>query len=160
MNRTKRISALSLLTLALLMVGQCTNSNSEPPPSSPIFSGTTQISLVSPSHGSTSSAALQYSLPAEVTYAVIGVFNANIVTSGSTISNEANFLYGSRTGLGDFVRGSQVQSALHGYDPTTKNFKAPNSSPAASSTYYWAVWGYDQYGNLTHSSPAWKFTTP
>lgn len=161
MNRTKRIFAFSLLGLALFIAGQCTNSNSEPPPSSPIFSGTTQISLVSPSHGATvtTSAALQYSLPAEVTYAVIGVFNANIVTSGSSISNEANFLYGSRTGLSDFVRGSQVQSVLHGYDATTKNFKTPNSSPAASSgTYYWAVWGYDQYGNLTHSSPAWKFT--
>lgn len=145
----------------LLLLASCAKTNdSEPPPNSPIFAGTTAITLKSPAHAATinTSNNFNYELPAEVTYAVIGIFNANVVTSDSTISNEANFLYGSRTGMSDFVRGFQTQATLHGYDSATKNFKSPNSSPAASSgTYYWAVWGYDQFGNLTHSSPAWRF---
>ena len=161
-NRANRLVTILLFAVFMVCFSQCTNSKTEPAPTTPIFAGTTTLSLVWPSHGATSvstSTALQYSVPSEVSYVVIGIFNADIVTNGSTISNEGNFLYGSRTGMSDFVRGNQSQSALHAYDAATKNFKSPNSSPAASSgTYYWAVWGYDQYGNLTHSSPSWKFT--
>ena len=127
--------------------------NTDPQPTTPIFSGTKEISLSSPLHtASLGGGSFLYSVPTEVKYVVFGVFNAQIVTNGSTISNEANFLYGSRTGLSDFVAGTQTKGTLHDYDASTKNFKAPNST-VPSATYYWAVWGYDQYGNLTHSSP-------
>jgi hypothetical protein len=137
------------LSLAMLLGCQTT----DPQPTTPIFSGTKEISLTSPLHtASLGGGSFFYSVPTEVKYVVFGVFNAQIVTNGSTISNEANFLYGSRTGLSDFVAGTQVKSTLHDYDSSTKNFKTPNSTVPAG-TYYWAVWGYDQYGNLTHSSP-------
>ena len=139
------------IILSLGMLPGC--QTTDPQPTTPIFSGTKEISLTSPLHtASLSTGNFLYTVPSEVKYVVFGVFNAQIVTNGSTISNESNFLYGSRTGLGDFVSGTQAKGTLHDYDASTKNFKAPNST-VPSATYYWAVWGYDQYGNLTHSSP-------
>ncbi len=147
-NRTI-FAAGVLLSLAMLPGCQTT----DPQPTTPIFTGTKEITLNSPLHTAPlSTGNFLYTVPTEVRYVVFGVFNAQIVTNGSTISNEANFLYGSRTGLSDFVAGTQAKATLHDYDSTTKNFKAPNST-VPSTTYYWAVWGYDQYGNLTHSSP-------
>lgn len=146
----KTIFAVAVfLSLAALPGCQTT----DPQPTTPIFSGTKEITLTSPLHTATLSGNFLYTVPTEVKYVVFGVFNAQIVTSGSTISNEANFLYGSRTGLADFVSGTQAKATLHDYDASTKNFKTPNSTVGTGPNFYWAVWGYDQYGNLTHSSP-------
>ena len=143
--------------LALTALPGC--QTTDPQPTTPIFSGTKEITLTSPLHTATLSGNFLYTVPAEVKYVVFGVFNAQIVTNGSTISNEANFLYGSRTGLADLVSGTQAKATLHDYDASTKNFKTPNSTVPAG-TYYWAVWGYDQYGNLTHSSPQRQVSLP
>ena len=125
-------------------------------PKTPIFAGTEEIGLILPlDNGSVNaSGSFSYSVPSEVKYVVFGLFNADIITSGKTISNPDAFVAGSRDGLADFVRGTQARSTLHAYNQGTKDFNAatttvPNSGPI----YYWAVWGYDQFGNLTHSSP-------
>ncbi len=155
-STTKTIFAAGVF-LSLVTLPGC--QTTDPQPTTPIFSGTKEITLTSPLNNTAlGSANFLYTVPAEVKYVVFGVFNGTIVTSGSTITNESAFLYGSRTGMADFVSGSQAKGALHDYDATTKNFKTPNSTVGTGSNFYWAVWGYDQYGNLTHSSPQRQVT--
>ncbi|AFM13724.1 hypothetical protein [Turneriella parva] len=123
----------------------------EEQPKTPIFEGTKEISLTLPLNNGTIGTAMTYSVPSEVKFVVFGLFNAQITTSGKTITNPGAFVAGSRDGLSDFVRGSQTRASLHSYNQTTKDFNAAASDPG-NNNYYWAVWGYDQYGNLTHSS--------
>jgi len=125
----------------------------EEQPKTLIFEGTKEISLTLPLHNQNlGTSPMTYSVPSEVKFIVFGLFNAEITTSGKTITNPAAFVAGSRDGLSDFVRGSQTRASLHAYNQTSKDFDSGNFNPGAA-TYYWAVWGYDQYGNLTHSSP-------
>jgi hypothetical protein len=129
----------------------CVKSAEEP--GTPIFEGTTEIMLSSPnSTGNLSANGLfMYSVPSEVKYLVFGLFNNQITTSGKTITNPAMFQYGSRDGVSDFVRGQQARPTLHNYNQVTKDFDSTAVAPP-NGVYYWAVWGYDQYGNVTHSS--------
>lgn len=128
-------------------------------PKTPIFAGTEEIGLILPANTGNlgASGSFSYTVPSEVKYVVFGLFNAEIITSGKTITNPQAFIAGSRDGLSDFVRGSQARSALHSYNQATKDFNAA-ATGAADNTYYWAVWGYDQFGNLTHSSPQRRVT--
>lgn len=129
-------------------------------PATPIFEGTTEIKLTSPSDSSNlGTGSFQYSVPSEVKYLVFGLFNAKITTSGKTITNPAAFLYGSRDGLSDFVRGQQARNTLHNYNTSTKDFDAAAVSPTCASCY-WAVWAYDEYGHVTHSSGQRLVTVP
>lgn len=124
-------------------------------PKTPIFAGTEEIALILPlDNGSVNaSGSFSYSVPSEVKYVVFGLFNAEIVTSGKTITNTSNFVAGSRDGMADFVRGSQSRTTLHSFNQTTRDFNSAISNPSSPPLHYWAVWGYDQFGNLTHSSP-------
>lgn len=130
-------------------------------PTTPIFAGTEEIGLITPLHTGNlgASGSFSYDVPANVKYVVFGLFSAEITTSGKTITNPQAFVAGSRDGLSDFVRGSQARSALHAYNQSTMDFNAA-ATGAADGTYYWAVWGYDQFGNLTHSSPQRRVTIP
>jgi hypothetical protein len=124
----------------------------EEQPKTLIFEGTKEISLTLPlNNQNLGTSPMTYSVPSEVKFIVFGLFNADITTSGKTITNPTAFVAGSRDGLADFVRGSQTRASLHPYNQSSKDFDAGNFNPPAM-TYYWAVWGYDQYGNLTHSS--------
>jgi hypothetical protein len=124
----------------------------EEQPKTLIFEGTKEISLTLPLNNGTIGTAMTYSVPSEVKFVVFGLFSGQITTSGKTITNPSAFVAGSRDGLSDFVRGSQTRASLHSYNQTTKDFNAAAGDPG-NNNYYWAVWGYDQYGNLTHSSP-------
>ncbi|GAB4445647.1 MAG: hypothetical protein OHK0011_27340 [Turneriella sp.] len=128
-------------------------------PKTLIFEGTEAITLISPSDNTSLSGNFTYTVPSEVKYVVFGLFNAAITTSGKSITNPSAFVAGSRDGLSDFVRGSQARAALHAYNQSTKDFDAA-ATGAAANPYYWAVWGYDQFGNLTHSSPQRRVTLP
>lgn len=141
-----------IVTFLVFTVFSCTNETKEPQPTTPIFAGLASIELTGPNNGATLGSALTYNAPSEVKYLIVGLFDQQIATSGTTITNPQNFKFGSRTGLADFVAGSQTRATMHAYDTASKNFVAAASSPTAA-TYYWAVWGYDQYGNLTHCSP-------
>ncbi len=149
-------------TIALIFTGALLSQGcvqTEEQPKTPIFEGTKEISLTLPLNGNNlGTSPMTYSVPSEVKYVVFGLFNAQITTSGKTITNPAAFVAGSRDGLSDFVRGSQTRASLHLYDQTSKDF-AGNTNPGTN-TYYWAVWGYDQYGNLTHSSPQRQVAFP
>jgi hypothetical protein len=135
----------------------CTNVADQP--KTPIFEGTTEITLTTPLDSAALSGDFIYSAPADVKYLVFGLFDQQIVTSGKTISNPANFKYGNRDGLADFSRGTQAKAKLHNYNASTRDFDTTNATSPSGSNYYWAVWGFDQYGNLTHSSPQRKVTT-
>ncbi len=132
----------------------CINNVAEQP-KTPIFAGTEEIGLILPLDGGSVNAggSFSYSVPSEVKYVVFGLFNAKIETSGKTISNPQAFIAGSRDGLSGFVRGSQTRSTMHTYDQNTKDFVSATADPGNGTDRYWAVWGYDQFGNLTHSSP-------
>jgi len=128
--------------------------------STPIFEGTTEITLNSPAADATLSGNFQYSVPADVKYVVFGLFTTQVTTSGKTITNPSAFKGGSRDGFSDFSRGVQSSTTLHTYDSTTLDFTATLVSPATCTNCYWAIWGYDQYGNLTHSSRQRKVNVP
>lgn len=83
---------------------------------------------------------------------------SNLLTQGNVIVPRIGISFGKfTTGLRDFSSSSQPKTVLHDYDATTRNFKTPNSS-VGTGTHYWAVWGYDQHGNLRHSSPQRQVT--
>jgi hypothetical protein len=138
----------------------CLKTNDDQP-KTPIFAGTEEIGLILPSNDGSlaSNGSFSYSVPGDVKYLVIGVFNAEIATSGKTITNTSNFVAGSRDGMTDFVRGSQSRTTLHSFNQTTRDFDSALFNPTGTG-HYWAVWGYDQFGNLTHSSPQRRVNFP
>lgn len=138
----------------------CSNESPPPQPTTLIFANTTEIALTAPlTNTALAAASFTYSAPTEAKYIVFGIFTAEIQTAGKTITNSSAFLAGNREGITDFVRGSQATSKLHAYNATTKDFATANFS-LPNGTYYWAVWGFDEYGAITHSSPQRKVTIP
>jgi hypothetical protein len=149
---------IALIFAGALFVTAC--NQIEEQPKTPIFEGTKEISLTLPLNNDPIGTAMTYSVPSEVKFVVFGLFNAQITTAGKTITNPSAFIRGNRDGLADFVRGSQTRATLHTYNQTTKDFDAALNDPGGPTTYHWAVWGYDQYGNLTHSSPQRQVNFP
>lgn len=157
----RTVSKLFTITAALVLLAGCTN-KADDQPTTQIFEGTAVISLTLPLNGqglAASGGSFVYYAPSEVKYLVFGLFNQPITVSGKTITNPSAFVFGSRDGLANFVRGTQTTATMHAYNQSTKDFDAGTSAPGAG-TYHWAVWGYDQYGNLTHSSPSRSVTLP
>lgn len=146
-----------ILVFAATLLADCTNTAEQP--KTPIFEGTTEIPLSLPLDSTALSGDFTYAVPAEVKYLVFGLFDQQITTSGKTITNPGNFKFGSRDGFSDFSRGTQAKAKLHNYNAATKDFDAANATAPSGTNYYWAVWGFDQYGNLTHSSPQRKVTS-
>lgn len=149
---------LTLIITGALLIQGC--AQTEQQPRTPIFEGTEEISLSLPLNGGNLSASsMTYNVPTEVKFVVFGLFSAQITTSGKTITNPTAFVAGSRDGLSDFVRGSQTRGTLHLYNQGTRDFESA-TGVVGNTPYYWAVWGYDQYGNLTHSSPQRQIVFP
>lgn len=153
----KNTAVLVLLTAISALFASCMKN--DPEPGSPIFEGTSEIKQSDPSaDGSfTGNGTFTYNVPSEVKYIVFGLFNAPITTSGKTITNPSAFLYGSRDGLSDFARGQQARNAFHSFNQTARDVDSTVANPP-NGIYYWAIWGYDQYGNITHSSRQRKVT--
>jgi hypothetical protein len=128
-------------------------------PKTLIFEGTEAITLIAPSDNNNLTGNFTYTVPSEVKFVVFGLFNAAITTSGKSITNPSAFVAGSRDGLSDFVRGSQSVGTLHAYSQSSKDFVAAGPG-GLTGLHYWAVWGYDQFGNLTHSSPQRRVNLP
>ena len=93
-----------------------------------------------------------FDVPNGVSIVVLGVFNDEIKTQGQIILNEINFKAGSRTGLDNYVKGQVADTELYFYDPVTNDFDPDPPSYSTGGLHYWAVWGYDSDGNLTHAS--------
>lgn len=151
---------LSLSVFGLVLLFASCDSGSGTTPTQPIFPDTELITLTAPAHGAAiASLAFTYNIPPEVEYAIIGIFDSNgIRVSGSTL-DVSNLIAGSSSGKAAFTRSSLAQSSL--LVPLADKSAFSDTGYVFSGTgvlYYWAVWGYDKYGNLTHSSPAWNFT--
>jgi len=150
---------MSLFTALVPFSIGCT-AQPEKQPSTLIFSGVERIDLISPLNGddlSDSGGNFEFNLPSEVEYAVLVVFSATIETSGNTIINdEAEFLAGSRSGLPGFSRDQVNQNNLYTYNPATNDFSGIAYGPAGTNRW-WAVYGYDSEGELTHASPQREF---
>lgn len=93
-----------------------------------------------------------FDTPEEVKYLVLGVFDALPQTDGEKILNPEHLIAGSRTGLNGFGRNSVELDYIYDYDPAEGDFD--ESSDWSELNSWWAVWGYDEWGNLTHSSSA------
>lgn len=92
-----------------------------------------------------------YYAPKEVKYLVLGIFDGDISVNTDTMTiDDTNLLGGSHSGTG-MGRGSVTTTNIYYYDPATKNFNS-NLMPNTVNGTCWAVWGYDEFGNLTHAS--------
>jgi hypothetical protein len=141
----------------------------EPPPTTPIFSGVEKIELQAPwpppndtwSYIS-NSISFQFDIPSVVEYVVLALFTASIDVSGKTITNPNAWVAGNRSGLSGFSTSSTRADNLFPFDLGSGDFDTSlgnyTPSPPFPQTFYWAVWGYDQWGNLTHASPQWSLT--
>jgi hypothetical protein len=147
------LSACSLLTDLGLDVS---------PPANPIFSDVERIDLVLPTTSANGSTSFQFDAPSEVANIVIGVFSSPILVNGDRIVNEGAFQFGSRSGLAGFSRSAVRASDFYGYNLATHDFdtSVPFAAVPSTGLRYWAVWGYDKWGNLTHASPQWSVTFP
>lgn len=132
-----------MISLFSCVLFNCGTSEKEEPQSL-IFSELEEITNCSYGAGT-----FHYYLPPEVAYAVLGIFTNNIIGESGVITNEDDFKAGSRTGRG-MGRESVTASNIWTYDKDTNDFTYSLYGGAAN--LYWGVWGYDKYGNLTHSS--------
>lgn len=149
------------LGIAIFLTVSCTNSEQDNQPKTPVFAGLEDVELRLPLTTATYNTTdhFRYNAPNGVAFLVFALFDAPITTADNKVSNVQNFKYGSRTGLSGFSAGLQTRVTLYAFDPGTGNFTGAQTSPPAG-TYYWAVWGYDGNGNLTHSSPQRTVTLP
>jgi len=143
----KRIISILHIAVLLFVVSICMSCDAVPEDQEPvIFDDVERIEL-----DGYDSTRFTFDVPNGVSTVVLGVFHNTIQTQGQTILNEVDFAGGNRTGLPGYVKGEVNKSALYEYDPGTKDFD-PTLSYNTNGSYWWAVWGYDSDGNLTHAS--------
>lgn len=134
----------TILIVVILLMGLCA---CETPPElhSTIFPDVERIDNLNYSGGN-----FTYYAPEEVKYLVLGIFTDTIETDPDTMTITTTIRGGQRTGLG-MTRSSVTSAELYEYSYGIKNFDI-GSPYALPNPFHWAVWGYDEYGNLTHAS--------
>ncbi len=96
-------------------------------------------------------------LPDTVSYAVLGIFNSEIEADDENKTvDDGNLIAGSRTGLSGYARNRVSVNNLFTYDAARNDFTNTRFTPVTGTEYCWAVWGFDQWGNLTHASQSQK----
>ncbi len=158
----KRIISILHIAVLLFAVSTCLSCNAVPEDRDPvIFDDVERIELIAPDiDGSVTlginSDRFEFNVSNDVKYIVLGIFDTSIGTQGKNITNEDDFLAGSRTGLDGFSRDSVPLDSIYGYLNNLNDFDntlaIDTLSPPEDIYYYWAVWGYDVNGNLTHAS--------
>jgi hypothetical protein len=152
----KSISKVVILLFFTSLFG-CGESSPEPP-TTLLFPDTERIELVSPSNATTVGTSFNYSVPDDVEFIVLAIFQPAPDPDGQDISNKNALQCGSNTGLDGFGRGTVTSAKLYQADPITHEFD--ESSPCIiSGNYYWTVWGFKGIV-LTHSSPVWSVNFP
>ncbi len=147
--KLKYIFAINLFIAAGFLLFMNCGGEEKSVPTSPIFSDVETIEI------GQDGSKFTYYLPSDVAFAVLGVFssvNIEIESDGRAVKDD-NLIGGSRTGMPSWGRSDVLKSNLYNYNPSTYDFNgsSPYSLPAGTG-YYWAIWGYDKYGNLTHAS--------
>ncbi len=136
----------TILIVVILLMGLCA-CETAPQLESTIFPDVERIDIID-FNGTTFS----YYAPKEVKYLVLGIFDGNISVNTDTMTiDDYNLLGGSHSGIG-MGRGSVTTANIYFYDPATKNFNSIVMTIGAVTGTCWAVWGYDEFGNLTHAS--------
>ncbi len=152
----KGIKNIFFLTITAIVLGFLYCAEEGPQQSTqPIFSGVEKINLTGPSTTADRSDGTNFlfEAPESVHYFVLGVMSAAPDVMGKTIINDNQWLAGSRSGLAGFSNGLVNVNNLRTYDQGTNNYTPTAFTGIAS--YYWFVIGFDEWGNLTHASPAW-----
>ena len=159
-------AAFTVFAVALLvscLVGEEPKKQSE----TPIFSQVEKIEIDQSSESmNASTGELMYELPDGVKYAIVEMFEGQVVADDEKkIVSTENLVAGSRTGLESlgFDRGKiAVKKLLRVKDDKSDfDFETPQYYDVAaegSGDYFWAVLGFDSGLNLTHASPAWEVT--
>ena len=89
-------------------------------------------------------------------YVVVTIFKSKIDLKGNEIANPEDAVWTWNTGLGKGREGNI--SFSDGRDVANGEIqKTTTPSPLDTGTYYIAVWGYDEYYNLTHSSKEYQY---
>lgn len=146
MNRITSILYILFLILVLSLYTGCNPVTEDQGPV--IFDDVERIELDGYSGGT-----FYFGVPKGISIVVLGLFDAEIETQNQTILNEGNFFGGTRTGLDGYVKGMVDSDKLYYYDDTLNDFDSSSFILSITSgTYWWAVWGYDANGNLTHAS--------
>lgn len=159
----KRIISILHIAVLLFAVSTWLSCDAVPEEQEPvIFDDVERIELVAPDIegivilGNNSNDRFEFKVSNDVKYIVLGIFDTSIATQGKNITNEEDFLAGSRTGLDGFSRDSVPLDSIYGYLNNLNDFDntlaIDTLSPPEDRYYYWAVWGYDVNGNLTHAS--------
>lgn len=143
----KRMKNIIIPVMMVLVLGMLYCAAEEEKISAPIFSGVEEI------HIDQSGTTFYYDVPAEVKYVVLGIFSSQPTTDGDRISDDSILTWtsGSRTKLDLFGRSSVLKSNVYFFNTSTLDYNTSSTTTAVNG-HYWAVWGYDKWGNLTHSS--------
>jgi hypothetical protein len=121
---------------------------------SPIFADT-DLMDVSYENGQ-----FECTLPHNVAYLVLGIFQKPIVTYEKGIENMYDMKGGSRTGLVGFNSGYVSEDSLYTYDDTVRNFTGLPGEYDPSGPLYWAFWGFNADWVIIASSQQMKTTFP
>lgn len=131
-------------------------------PLNPIFSGTTLITIYSPSGSTTTNFPdFTWTSPGiSVVYQVLGIFTNEISVHEKQILNKSDCIAMWTTSLsgsaGDVDFG-KFRKVVNGVLTSTP---VDSSTLVNTRTYSWAVWGYDNTMTITHSSGQKTFTVP
>ncbi len=120
----------------------------------PLFEGTSLIITESPKGTVTPPFTFAWSSPEGIYYQVVGIFTNNIRVEGKKIVNTEDCIAMWTSGMTGQA-GNVSYSDFKAYPSLSST--APNLS---SGTYYWAVWGYNDRMEVTHSSAQVSFTLP
>ncbi len=152
------MNRIIVLSLTLLLTIQCVNETGNT-----IF-GTSKeaITITNPADGGTlnTGESFQFTVPEDMKFGVIGLFGASIVVDEySILMTNSDWLYGNRTGLSGYTAGTVPANAVYSVNTEKTDFDASGfANVPANSTVFWAVWGYDKYGNLNFASESRQVT--
>lgn len=150
--------SIYILLVLVMTVGFVACNEEETVKREPIFAGVGKITLfynggseIGTGNVKFSDIIFQFPDKNVVSYVVMGFFNNPIIvdTTLNKITNTTDWVFGSRTNLAGFS--TDTASTAYVYSQTTQDFtSAQYSTPG---TFYWAVWAYDEFGNLIAASP-------
>lgn len=148
----------------LWVVAAVLNCSNMPPASSgTVIPGRVSITLTKPANNTTLTAgnAFEFSTPEGMAYGVVGLFLGTIVPTENGLDvSKSNWWLGNRTGLSGYSPGKVLGNTVYLVKADKSDLNEAGGFQPQSGTYFWTVWGFDQYGNLLYSSESRTVTLP
>jgi hypothetical protein len=142
-----------LFSLGSLVAVGCANL----PTGNTVIPGKISITLSKPVNNNQSinaGDAFEFTIPEGMTYGVIGIFQAPIVSNENGIDVvKSIWARGNRSGLSGYSPGKVLCNTVYDVKADKSDLNvAGGYNPPNAGTEYWTVWGFDKYGNLLYSS--------